>query len=56
MQYAEVHGNYYGTSIAGVAKVAAEGKICILDIDIQVIMCQAPLLKCAVLNFFWYFA
>jgi len=31
-----VHGNFYGTSVAGVEKVIAEGKICILDIDVQV--------------------
>ena len=31
-----MHGNYYGTSVAGVEKVIAEGKICILDIDVQV--------------------
>ena len=30
-----MHVNIYGTSIAAVEKVKAEGKVCILDIDIQ---------------------
>lgn len=34
----KVHGNYYGTSIAAVESVQKEGKICILDIDIQGVM------------------
>ena len=34
----QVHGNYYGTSIASVESVQKEGKICILDIDIQGVM------------------
>jgi guanylate kinase len=35
IEYASVHGNYYGTSKAAVNKVAEQGKICILDIDVQ---------------------
>ncbi|GKY98386.1 hypothetical protein MPSEU_000796200 [Mayamaea pseudoterrestris] len=35
IEYAEVHGKYYGTSIAAVESVKQSGKICILDIDIQ---------------------
>jgi len=35
IEYANVHVNIYGTSIAAVEKVKAEGKVCILDIDIQ---------------------
>jgi len=35
IEYAKVHGNYYGTSEASVAEVARRGKLCILDIDIQ---------------------
>jgi len=35
IEYAEVHGNYYGTSVASVEKVQSAGKICILDIDVQ---------------------
>ena len=38
VEYAEVHGNYYGTSIASVESVQSDGKICILDIDIQGVM------------------
>jgi guanylate kinase len=35
IEYAEVHGNYYGTSVAAVESVQNSGKICILDIDVQ---------------------
>jgi len=35
VEYAEVHGNYYGTSIAAVEAVQNEKRICVLDIDIQ---------------------
>lgn len=35
IEYAEVHGNYYGTSFKAVESVQSEGKICILDIDVQ---------------------
>lgn len=35
IEYAEVHGNYYGTSVAAVESVQKENRICILDIDIQ---------------------
>lgn len=35
IEYAHVHTNIYGTSVAAVDKVKAAGKICILDIDIQ---------------------
>eukprot|EP00523_Entomoneis_sp_CCMP467_P005434 CAMPEP_0168742088 /NCGR_PEP_ID=MMETSP0724-20121128/12856_1 /TAXON_ID=265536 /ORGANISM="Amphiprora sp., Strain CCMP467" /LENGTH=214 /DNA_ID=CAMNT_0008789627 /DNA_START=62 /DNA_END=706 /DNA_ORIENTATION=+ len=35
IEYAEVHGKYYGTSIAAVESVQSNGKICILDIDVQ---------------------
>ena len=35
VEYANVHLNIYGTSIAAVRKVMEAGKICILDIDIQ---------------------
>lgn len=38
IEYAEVHGNYYGTSVAAVEAVQKDGKICILDIDIQGVM------------------
>jgi guanylate kinase len=35
IEYAHVHGNMYGTSKEAVEKVRGEGKICILDIDVQ---------------------
>eukprot|EP01059_Diplonema_ambulator_P027690 TRINITY_DN4614_c0_g1_i2.p2 TRINITY_DN4614_c0_g1~~TRINITY_DN4614_c0_g1_i2.p2 ORF type:complete len:332 (+),score=107.56 TRINITY_DN4614_c0_g1_i2:2183-3178(+) len=35
VEYANVHGNYYGTSKAAVEAVQKQGKICVLDIDVQ---------------------
>lgn len=35
LEYAVVHGNYYGTSIKPVKKALAEGKLVIFDIDVQ---------------------
>ena len=35
LEHAHVHGNIYGTSVAAVREVAANGKCCILDIDVQ---------------------
>ena len=35
VEYAEVHGRYYGTSLKAVETVQESGKVCILDIDIQ---------------------
>ena len=35
VEYARVHGNIYGTSKKAVDAVASEGKVCILDIDVQ---------------------
>ena len=35
MEYAHVHGNIYGTSKAAVEAVAKQGKVCVLDIDVQ---------------------
>lgn len=35
VEYANVHGNYYGTSVEAVESVRGQGKICILDIDVQ---------------------
>ena len=35
IEYAQVHTNYYGSSFKAVEKVRSQGKICILDIDIQ---------------------
>jgi guanylate kinase len=35
LEHAIVHGNHYGTSFAGIESVIGNGKICILDIDVQ---------------------
>jgi guanylate kinase len=35
LEYAEVHGNYYGTSLSQAERMAAEGKDVILEIDVQ---------------------
>ena len=35
LEYAVVHGNYYGTSVKPVKKALAEGKLVIFDIDVQ---------------------
>lgn len=35
LEYAEVHGNVYGTSKEAVRKVKNDGKICLLDLDVQ---------------------
>ena len=35
LEYANVHGNYYGTSLKPVKAALAEGKLVIFDIDVQ---------------------
>ena len=35
LEYAEVHGNYYGTSLKPVNKALESGKLVIFDIDVQ---------------------
>jgi guanylate kinase len=35
LEYAEVHGNYYGTSLAQTERIITEGKDVILEIDVQ---------------------
>ena len=35
LEYARVHGNYYGTSLTPVKKALKEGKLVIFDIDVQ---------------------
>ena len=35
LEYAEVHGNYYGTSLKPVREALSEGKLVIFDIDVQ---------------------
>lgn len=36
LEHAEVNGNLYGSSFSAVQEVLDEGKVCILDIDVQV--------------------
>jgi len=35
IEHANVHGNYYGTSVQAARDVMSAGKICILEIDVQ---------------------
>lgn len=35
LEHAEVHGNIYGTSLQAVENVTKEGKLCILDVDVE---------------------
>ncbi len=35
LEWAEVHGNFYGTSIKPIEKAIADGKLVIFDIDVQ---------------------
>lgn len=35
LEYAQVHGNYYGTSLKPVREALAEGKLVLFDIDVQ---------------------
>eukprot|EP00274_Cyanoptyche_gloeocystis_P002175 CAMPEP_0196661432 /NCGR_PEP_ID=MMETSP1086-20130531/44279_1 /TAXON_ID=77921 /ORGANISM="Cyanoptyche gloeocystis , Strain SAG4.97" /LENGTH=275 /DNA_ID=CAMNT_0041996325 /DNA_START=237 /DNA_END=1064 /DNA_ORIENTATION=+ len=44
LEYAEVHGNFYGTSTSAVADVVSSGRICILDLDAQGV--KTMILKC----------
>lgn len=41
IEYAKVHTNLYGTSVAAVQAVCDSGKTCLLDIDVQVIWASA---------------
>jgi guanylate kinase len=36
IEHAQFSGNYYGTSVKAVKDVAAQGRICILDIEMEV--------------------
>jgi guanylate kinase len=36
LEYAEVHGNLYGTSKSAVDACSAQGKVAVLEIDVQV--------------------
>mmetsp|Transcript_20568 Transcript_20568/g.58266 ORF Transcript_20568/g.58266 Transcript_20568/m.58266 type:complete len:266 (+) Transcript_20568:91-888(+) len=35
IEYAEVHGNFYGTSYKAVERVVGSGRVCLLDVDVQ---------------------
>jgi len=35
VEHAKVHGNYYGTSKKAVSNVSEQGRVCVLDIDVQ---------------------
>ncbi|KAK4524354.1 hypothetical protein GAYE_SCF03G2254 [Galdieria yellowstonensis] len=35
IEYANVHGNYYGTSFQAVESVLNRGRLCVLDVDVQ---------------------
>ena len=35
LEWAEVHGNYYGTSLKPIKKALSKGKLVIFDIDVQ---------------------
>ena len=51
LEWAEVHGNYYGTSIKPVKKALSEGKLVIFDIDVQgheIVKKKFPLLTTSV--------
>lgn len=57
LEFAHVHDNIYGTSIRAVRDVAAQGKCCILDIDVQgarqVIHCRH---RCLYNHFGYYYS
>lgn len=36
LEYAEVHGNLYGTSIDAIRSLIDSRRVCVLDIDVQV--------------------
>ena len=38
IEHAQFSGNYYGTSVQAVKDVAEKGRICILDIEMEVCM------------------
>ena len=51
LEWAEVHGNYYGTSIKPVLKALSEDKVVIFDIDVQgheIVKKKFPLLTTSV--------
>jgi guanylate kinase len=38
IEHAQFGGNYYGTTVQAVKDVAQKGKICVLDIEMEVII------------------
>lgn len=50
IEHAQFGGNYYGTSVKAVEDVAEKGRICVLDIEMEVrptpIAFEAPRLEC----------
>ena len=38
IEYAQFGGNYYGTSVKAVKDVAEKGRICVLDIEMEVLI------------------
>ncbi len=39
LEHAQFGGNYYGTSVKAVRDVAEKGKVCVLDIEMEVTLC-----------------
>jgi len=35
LEYADVHGNYYGTSYVAIEEVAKSGMVCVLEVDVE---------------------
>ena len=35
LEHNEVHGNFYGTHKSAVREIVAQGKVCVLDIDVK---------------------
>lgn len=52
LEWANVHGNFYGTSLKQIEKLLNEGKLVILDIDVQGYMLLKKKLKSAVTSVF----
>jgi guanylate kinase len=48
VEHAQFGGNYYGTSVKAVEDIAREGRVCILDIEMEVRFALKPFLDGAV--------
>lgn len=42
IEHAQFGGNYYGTSVEAVRAIAEEGRVCILDIEMEVCSALSP--------------